>query len=108
MHLSCAVTNNAGEVTVTLAGNADLATVDALRAALADATAGRPARITVDLLGLTFIDSISISALIVARRAAQTQGIVFTAIQPRGYVRKALTLTGVLDTLTGPPDAGAA
>jgi anti-anti-sigma factor len=88
------------EVTVVLAGEADLATIDQLRDALFDAVAERPSRVVVDLRGLIFIDSMSISALIAARRAALEHAIEFVVTHPRGQVLKIFKIAGVLDTLT--------
>jgi anti-anti-sigma factor len=88
------------EVTVALAGEADLATIKELRDALFDAVAERPSRVVVDLRGLIFIDSMSISALIAARRAALEDGTRFVVTHPGGQVLKVLGIAGVLDALT--------
>lgn len=99
MQLACAVERTEGEVTVVLAGEADLATIDLLRDALLDAVRSRPARVVVDLRGLVFIDSMSIAALVAARRAALEHGADLTVTHPRGQVLSVLKVAGVLNLL---------
>nr|WP_240942577.1 STAS domain-containing protein [Planosporangium thailandense] len=106
--MTCATRSNGDEFVITLVGDADLTTVDQLRAALTGAVAGRPARIVVDVGGLAFIDSVGIGALVVASHAARQHGLEFVLTRPRGYVLRALTVTGVLDALTRAGKAGAA
>jgi anti-sigma B factor antagonist len=107
MQLACSVRRMDDEVTVVLAGESDLATLNELRDALFDAVAERPSRVVVDLRGLIFIDSMSISALIAARRAALEHDTQFVVVHPRGQVLKVLGIAGVLDVLTaGQPADG--
>ncbi|GII24851.1 STAS domain-containing protein [Planosporangium mesophilum] len=100
MTLAHAVSHADGQVTIVLAGEADIAGRDMLRDVLFDAVAERPARITVDVRGLVFIDATSIAALIAARRAALHHGCAFVVTNTRGQVRRVLGITGVLTTLT--------
>jgi anti-anti-sigma factor len=61
--------------------------------------AGRP--VAVDLAGATFVDSSIIGTLINARRRADAGGAGFAvaAGDPAGIVRRALEISGLLDTL---------
>jgi anti-sigma B factor antagonist len=59
----------AGRVAVTVTGELDLATVPVLRKRLAEAANARPEGLVVDLLGVSFIDSISIAAIVNTSRA---------------------------------------
>jgi len=98
------VTSRAGtEITIAVAGEADLATSDELRNILFDAVNKHPRRLTIDLQGLTFIDSMSIAVLIGARRAALAHEIAFTMTNARGNVHHVLELSGALAILTGDP-----
>jgi anti-sigma B factor antagonist len=76
-------------VVLRLSGELDLSTADALRSALAEALAGDPGRLVVDLADVTFVDPAGIRPLTeaaVRRRGAVT----LRAARPR--VRRALTL----------------
>jgi anti-anti-sigma factor len=98
-------TSRAGtEITVALAGEADLATSGALRDALFDAVTERPRRLTVNLHALTFIDSMSIGVLIGARRAALAHKIAFTVAEAQGNVHHVLEVSGALAILSEVPD----
>ncbi|GAA1793420.1 STAS domain-containing protein [Planosporangium flavigriseum] len=107
MQLACSAVRSDGEITVVLAGESDLATIDQLRDALFDAVAERPSRVVVDLRGLVFIDSMSISVLIAARRAALEHEAEFVVTNPTRQVLKVLTIAGVLDVLTMTEPGGA-
>jgi anti-sigma B factor antagonist len=99
------VTSRAGnEITVALAGEADLATSNDLHNALLNAVRKHPGRITVDLAELTFLDSMSIAKLIGARRAAIENGIAFTVARAGGNVLRVLEVSGALDILTAATD----
>ncbi|MGC9666921.1 STAS domain-containing protein [Planosporangium sp. 12N6] len=106
VQLESSVERTGDRVTVALAGEADLATIGQLRDALFGAVAQRPGRVVVDLRGLLFIDSMSISALIAARRAAFEHGTEFVVANPRGQVLKVFVVSGVLDALTGGEASG--
>ena len=60
--------------TVALFGEFDIATVAEVEAALADALGAAGADVIVDVSGTTFVDSITISALVEARTAADRLG----------------------------------
>ena len=77
---------------LTVAGELDVATVPAIRRAL-EAFAGRA--VTLDLAGLTFMDSTGIKALLSTRKAGTDVRIV----NPSIHIRLLLELTGLTNEL---------
>jgi anti-anti-sigma factor len=67
---ACEVRGN----TVRLCGELDLATVADVESALVDALSASAPEIIVDVSGTTFVDSVTISALVGARAAADQVG----------------------------------
>ncbi|MEV1245480.1 STAS domain-containing protein [Nonomuraea sp. NPDC049750] len=94
--------HSAGDGVVTLipAGEIDLLTAGALRAAIED-TLHAPGHIDiVDLARVTFLDCAGISVLVAGRNIAIRRGRGYTVINPQRRVRRALDLTGVSEELT--------
>jgi anti-sigma B factor antagonist len=89
----------AGTATVVLRGEIDVLTVERLRAALGEALASRPARILVDLAGLTFIDSTGLGALIAGFQRARDAGVGFRLAHATASVRQILVLSGLLEVV---------
>jgi anti-sigma B factor antagonist len=87
-------TSSGGATSVRLEGELDMATSSQLSGILRSALEGRPTRLTVDLRGLTFIDSTGIRVLVAASRRAQGCGSSFVLLSPGRAVLKALRLTG--------------
>jgi anti-anti-sigma factor len=91
-----------GSVVVEIRGDIDVSSADRLSQILVDtATRLRPPRVVVDLLYLTFIDSVGIGALVAGRKAASTVGIGFTLRNPNAFVTDRLRQTGLYSALTG-------
>jgi anti-sigma B factor antagonist len=91
-----------GDVTrLMLRGELDLDTGDLFEAQAALALGDRPARLVVDVDGLTFCDSAGIDVLVAACETAVRAGIGFQVIRPYGIVLRSLIITGVLPALTG-------
>jgi anti-sigma B factor antagonist len=84
-----------GHVVVRLHGDLDMATTAELRQTLASILHASPARITIDLAQLDFIDSTGIGALVGGFRRAADQGCELGLRFPGRPVLKALHLTGV-------------
>ncbi len=83
-----------------LSGEADLTTLDQLNGAL-DAQIWAGARLlTVDLSGLTYADSASIAALLLAARTLRGQGGELELLHPQPIVARVLSLTGVDQAMT--------
>jgi|tagenome__1003787_1003787.scaffolds.fasta_scaffold20668567_2 anti-sigma B factor antagonist len=81
---------------LTLRGELDLATVDAVRHAFAVNVDGQ-ALVTVDLAGVTFIDSTGIRALLEINDTPHTPPVQF--INPSAQVDRILELTGIRGVL---------
>lgn len=89
-----------GGVVVEVRGEIDMACADRLSDALVDtATRLRPARLVVDLLHVTFIDSTGVGALVAGRNAAQALGIPFGIRRPSAFVVTQLRQTGLYEAL---------
>ena len=92
-----------GGVTVEVRGDVDVSSADRLRHVLTDTAALRPARIVVDLLHVTFIDSTGIGALIAGRNTALGLGIGFALRQPSAFVAGQLRQTGLYPAMVSDP-----
>jgi anti-anti-sigma factor len=89
-----------GSAVVEIRGEIDVSSADRLSRILVDiAHRLRPARVVVDLLYLTFIDSSGMGALVAGRNAARAVGIGFTVRQPSPFVTAQLQQTGLYNTL---------
>src|SRR5215207_1290717 len=88
-----------GEACVAVAGEVDVDTAPRMRDALLEAIAEGEA-VFVDLGSVTFMDSVGLSALIVARHAADARGLPLRLRNVPPRVLKLLTLTGLDDWLT--------
>lgn len=84
---------------VALHGEVDVLTVDQVRVALADALAGRPAAIVVDLADLQFIDSTGLGALVFGFQRARDAGTAFRLARASRGVRQVLVLSGLLEVV---------
>jgi anti-sigma B factor antagonist len=80
---------------VTLSGEADVTTVPELTAALSAQVAKGVQHLTVDLSGLRFADSASVSVLISASRVLRTTGGTLALSRPQPTVARMLTMLGV-------------
>jgi anti-sigma B factor antagonist len=90
---------DADTVTVALHGEVDVATVDQVRVALADAIAGQPRTIIVDMSDLSFIDSTGLGALVFGFQRCRDAGIAFRLARPTRGVRQILVLSGLLEVV---------
>jgi anti-anti-sigma factor len=75
-------------------GELDLAAASLLRAHILDAFAQRPARVTVDLHEVTFLDVVCVGVLEQAAATAGAHGIAFDIANGSHEVRRVLGLTG--------------
>ncbi|BCB91354.1 STAS domain-containing protein [Phytohabitans suffuscus] len=89
-----------GGVRLVVAGEVDIVSAGQFRQYLAGALDTRPAALTVDLGGVTFLDSMGLSALVHTHRRAHDEGIPFTVADPQPQVRRLLDVTGLLTVLT--------
>jgi anti-anti-sigma factor len=82
-----------GAVVVHLAGELDLYNADEVRDALAEAIAGAPERIVVDMEHVEFVDSTALGVLIEARTKLGRDGLALAA--PRLDTRRTLQVSGL-------------
>jgi anti-anti-sigma factor len=95
-----------GTVVIQLQGELDMCSAPALGRDLTEALDGMPHTISLDLSGLTFLDSTGIRVLVSAHRRAAAQGTGFILRSPRPSVLRVLKLTGI-DQLLAIDDADA-
>jgi anti-anti-sigma factor len=94
---------------VTVAGELDFPAADDLRAEIASAFDRPPATVTVDLGGLTFIDSTGLSVLVHAWRRGNEAGVPVTLRNVPPFAASVLEITGVAELFARSParrDAG--
>jgi anti-sigma B factor antagonist len=90
------VESGPGVVRVTPAGDLDYATAAALRDRLTGILAeGGPTQLQLDLAGVTFVDSVGLSALIAAWRQARATGCDWVVLRPRESILATLRITGL-------------
>lgn len=88
-----------GAATLTLRGELDLASARQLEESLARIDEREPARITIDLGGLAFIDSSGLRALLLADARARDRGYELVLLPGQEPVQRVLEMTGALDVL---------
>src|SRR3712207_4297877 len=84
-----------GSAVVTAAGEVDSRSAPQLADSLAAALAGGASKVTVDLNGVSFLDSAGVHALAEAYRVAASAGIRFGVLASRRAVILPLRLTGL-------------
>ena len=93
-----------GVVEIAPRGEIDVDTAYEVREAIANAlTAGRPARIHLNMRLVTFIDSVGISALVAGFQTAAVSSVKLVVTEPSRFVHRQLWVTGLLG-LFGAPD----
>jgi anti-sigma B factor antagonist len=87
-----------GAIVVDVRGSLDAATVDTLRRSLLGTLhAERPVTLTVDLMFVTFMDSLGIGALVTGYNVAREVGTRFLLRNPSEFVHRQLRVTGLAD-----------
>jgi anti-anti-sigma factor len=87
-----------GAIVVDVRGTLDAATVNALRTALLSTLAShRPVVLVVDLMFVTFMDSMGIGALVAGHNAAREVGTRFILRNPSEFVYRQLRVTGLAE-----------
>jgi anti-sigma B factor antagonist len=107
--LTVSCTETAGHVRVDVAGDLDAYNSIHLRRVLDDLIRARVAAITVDLSGVTFIDSGGLGLLVFSQRTAYSNGVSLWVDQPSRVVTRLMTITGTLTRLVSqaPPEDAA-
>lgn len=85
-----------GTPVVTPSGELDLASAPDLKTAMSDALAPGPDHMIIDLLGVTFMDSSGIGALVAAKH--DNPGTELTLVVGGGVVEKLIDITGLRDS----------
>lgn len=95
--------NAEGAAVIEVRGEVDTANAQRLRQLISDACRQRPTAIIVDLLFVTFIDSVGIGALVAGYNAAGRLGIPYRVRRPSPFITRQLRQIGLYDLLTAPP-----
>ncbi len=94
------VDRDTGGVTIHLAGEVDLAAAPRVESAIEDALAGEETvDITIDLDGVTFLDSTGLRVLVGAHARCAGEGRSLTLVNPSVAVSRILEITGLGQTL---------
>jgi anti-anti-sigma factor len=93
------VQGNDGATAIVVRGDMDVASIEPLDQALEQALAGTPARVTLDLRGVGFVDSSGLKYLLRANARSRTEGWKLEIYRPGETAITALEVTGVLDLL---------
>jgi anti-sigma B factor antagonist len=92
------------EVTVALVGEVDMSNEAALGAALAEVVGMTPARIVIDLAGVSYLDSSGVRCLLNAAKHAAAGGSELVVCRPAGIVLRVMKICGVDEVLLGRSD----
>ncbi len=90
---------DADAVVLDVVGEVDLHSSPVLEGAIAEAQAGSPSLLVIDLTGVSFMASIGITLLLNASRDAGPRGRVRVVAPKVGPVGRTLELTGVAEAL---------
>ena len=97
--VSIDVTGSAAGVLLTVTGEVDSSTAPSLRTVVDAAFAGGARALTVDLDGVTFLDSAGLCVLAGAHRRAAEDGVVLRVVASTRAVIRPLQITGLYDLL---------
>jgi anti-sigma B factor antagonist len=97
--LSIAVHNAPGQVVFHLAGEIDVLTVTKLSTMVNEILADPPARIVLDMAGVTFCDSQGLGTLVVLSRKAQHAQSVLALANVGDFLLRVLDITGLRNAL---------
>ena len=88
-------------VVVRLTGDVDMAMIAALRYEVSEAidAAGPAGRVTVDLDGVDFVDSMALGALVELKARAEHEGVQLVLASPSSRVRRIVRIAGLAGVL---------
>jgi anti-anti-sigma factor len=98
--IDCATLRDGEKVTLVVHGEVDLDTAEELRSAVLACFREAPARVEVDMAGVSFLNSSGLNALLAGARQAGTSNVRFTVSHPQPSVRKVIDTVG-LSTMLG-------
>src|SRR5918996_254122 len=91
--------SDGGRQIVSVVGELDLHTADALTTAVTGLLEQKVTRVEVDAGGLSFADSAGLRAVLIARAAAEGAGATFGVTDASGTVERLIEITGLSDLL---------
>ena len=97
--LGVSVSRSGDRARIALAGELDLSTAPALTRRLAEAEAGAPATLEIDLRRLEFLDSTGLAVLFDANRRAREEGRRLVLLKGEGPIDRILELARVEDVI---------
>ena len=97
--LNIAVERTPDEVVIRLAGEIDVLTVTNLSTIVNDTLTDPPARIVLDMAGVTFCDSQGLGTLVVLSRKAQHARTVLALTNVGDFLMRVLDITGLRSAL---------
>jgi anti-sigma B factor antagonist len=97
--LTIAVRRAPGEAVVTLVGEIDMSTVPRLAQTVDDELAEAPARVVLDMAGVTFCDSQGLGTLVVLSRKANMAQSYLVLGNVGEFLLRVLDITGLRDAL---------
>jgi len=97
--LDIAVERTPDEVVLHLAGEIDVLTVTSLSTIVNEVLADPPARIVLDMAGITFCDSQGLGTLVVLSRKAQHARVVLALTNVGDFLMRVLDITGLRSAL---------
>jgi len=89
------VTGRDADARVAIIGDLDMGAAATLADAIDEIVATSPSSVTLDLAGITFLDSSGLGALLTLHGRCQTEGIPVSAINPPAQVSRVLELTNL-------------
>jgi anti-sigma B factor antagonist len=92
--------------TLTLVGELDIASVGQLQDAVERLSSQATTSITLDLRGLTFIDSSGLAGIVLASKLCDSNGCEFGLIRGDSSTQRLFELTGLIDVLPFRDDTG--
>jgi anti-sigma B factor antagonist len=98
--LSVTVQHAPGEAVLKLVGEIDMLTAARLSSAVNDVLTDPPARIVLDMAGVTFCDSQGLGTLVVLSRKASHARSVLMLTNVGDFLQRVLDITGLRSALT--------
>ena len=96
-------TKSTGVVEIAPMGEIDVENAYEIKDAVAEQlSVGAPHRIELDMHGVTFIDSVGISALVAAFQLASVSGVKLVVTRPSRFAHRQLWVTGLLGLFGAP------
>lgn len=93
--LSCLATLDHGQATVAVSGELDMSTAPQLSQSLAEVLDQHPREVTVDLGGLSFIDSTGLALIVRTSNALRAHEGSLRLVRPTPPVRRVLEIVGL-------------